>query len=567
MRKYPIGEQDFGGIIKGGFVYVDKTRLIHTLIDSGKYYFLSRPRRFGKSLLLSTIEEIFKGNKELFKGLWIENNWNWERKHPVIHIGISSLDYQELGLKEALTREMDKIAGRFGWVLTSLTLKNKFTELIEKAATQESVVILIDEYDKPIIDYLDDPDKAETNRQVFKEFYSVLKDAGKYIRLLLITGVSRFSKVSIFSDLNNLNDITLHPRYATLTGITQAELESNFAEEITAQQQNNPDILRDLKTWYNGYSWHEGIDTVYNPFSLLSYMDAGVFQNYWFQTGTPGFLIKEVQNNPAFAFLEEELNVGNEALNDLFGKTKTGVGWEHMNPVTLMFQTGYLTIHSYNQQQREYILGYPNLEVKESVLIYLVSGYSGNELGRVRPTVNELGRAFTRNDIPRVIKIIDTLFSTIPNPLWIGARESFFHGLIHNTFQLLGINLESEAHSSNGRADIVVKTTTHIYVMEFKLDGDRHKQSPAPDETDESSTYQQKQGGHKRPLTSSPEGDRPPLIPAGAHTLTPEAKAIEQILQKGYLRPYQLDPRQKTVIGINFSSEKRRVEAYEIKEL
>jgi hypothetical protein len=302
-----------------------------------------------------------------------------------------------------------------------------------------------------------------------------------------------------------------------------AILSHPFTKETVPHRsiQNNPGILQDLKTWYNGYSWNEGLDTVYNPFSLLSYMDAGSFQNYWFQTGTPSFLIKEVRENPAFAFLEKELKVGNEALNDLFGKTdgtNVGAGWEHMNPVTLMFQTGYLTIQSYNRQQREYVLGYPNLEVRESVLIWLVAGYSCNELGRVRPTVNELARAFTGNDIPRVIKIIDTLFATIPSPLWIGARESFFHGLLHNTFQLLGIDLESEAHSSNGRADIIVKTASHIYVMEFKLDGST---------TD----------------------------------------VLNQITEKGYLRPYQLDPRQKAIIGINFSSEKRQVADYEIKEM
>ena len=517
MRKYPIGQQYFRGIRERWFVYVDKTRIIHTLIESGDYYFLSRPRRFGKSLLLSTIEEIFSGSKELFHGLWIQNHWNWEQKHPVIHLSLSQINYQKLGLSEALNKELVLIAKGLGITLEEAELKDKFRELIQKASSQESVVILIDEYDKPIIDYLDDPNKAEGNRQVFKEFYSVLKDASKYIRLLLITGVSRFAKVSIFSDLNNLRDITLSPAYATIAGITQEELESNFAEEISELQKTKPGILNDLKIWYNGYSWNEGAGKVYNPFSLLNFMADRKFENYWFQTGTPTFLIKEVQTNPAFAFLEEELKVSNEALNDLFGKTNAGAGWEHMNPVTLMFQTGYLTIKSYDSNTEFYTLGYPNREVKVSVLTWLVSAYSGRELGRVRPTVNELGNAFISNDIPKVIKIIDTLFSTIPNPLWIGARESFFHGLLHNTFQLLGINLESEAHSSNGRSDMIVKTSTHIYILEFKLDGNA-------------------------------------------------SEALEQVLQKGYLRPYQLDPRQKTAVGINFSSAKRQVEGYELKD-
>jgi hypothetical protein len=258
LRKYPIGLQDFKGIIEDGFMYVDKTRLIHTLIGSGKYYFLSRPRRFGKSLLLSTIKQVFSGNKDLFKGLWIEDHWNWEQKHPVIHIGISSLDYQSLDLYEALSQAMDKLADGLGLLLTSKTLKNKFAELIEKASLKGKVVILIDEYDNPIIDYLDEPDKAEHNRAVFKEFYSVLKDADSYLRFLLITGVSRFSKVSIFSDLNNLEDISLVENMNELAGITQEELESNFIEELDNLafkfKLDKPELLAEIKKWYNGYS-------------------------------------------------------------------------------------------------------------------------------------------------------------------------------------------------------------------------------------------------------------------------------------------------------------------------
>jgi hypothetical protein len=516
LRKYPIGQQYFGGIIKDGFVYVDKTRLIHTLIESGKYYFLSRPRRFGKSLLLSTIGEIFKGSQELFKGLWIENHWNWEQKHPVIYIGISKIPYQDLGLKEALSRTLDKIAVQYHLQLQEDNLKGKFTELIEKTSVNGKVVILIDEYDKPIIDYLEDPDQAETNRQVFKEFYSVLKDADEYIRLLLITGVSRFSKVSIFSDLNNLNDITLHPRYASLAGITQEELESNFAEEITAKQKNNPDILQDLKIWYNGYSWYDGMDTVYNPFSLLSYMDAGIFQNYWFQTGTPSFLINEVRRNPGFSFSENEYKAREDGLQALYNINTEEQ--QHIDPVTLMFQTGYLTIKHFDPKYRLYTLGYPNQEVKESVLTYLVSAYSFQNLRQVGPTVSELAMAFTQNDIPKVIQIVNSLFGKIPYQLWAGARESFFHGLLHNMFQLVGVNPESEVSSAKGRADLIIKTVTHIYIMEFKLDSSA-------------------------------------------------TEALNQISGNGYLWPYQSDPRQKTIIGINFSSEKRQVEDYEIKEV
>lgn len=496
---------------------MDKTKLIYNLIETGKYYFLSRPRRFGKSLLLSTIEEIAKGSKDLFKGLWIYDHWDWNQKYPVIHISFSDIGVQTLGLEQAIFEGLDENAKRLGVSLTKTTIDLQFKELIQKVAEDSKVIILIDEYDKPIIDNLDNFALAETNQAIMKSFYSILKGADQYIRLLLITGVSRFSKVSIFSDLNNLDDISLAKSMNDLVGITQEELETNFSEELNSLPvkfgMDKANFIEEIKKWYNGYSWM-GKNTLYNPFSLLSFMKHGEFKNYWFQTGTPSFLIKEVQENPEFSFSEEGFKVGEEALNDLFGK-KEG---KHMNPVTLMFQTGYLTIKSYSQKDREYVLGYPNLEVKESVLTWLVSAYSFDSLGQVRPTINQLRRAFTSNDIPKVVIIMDTLFAGIPNPLWIGARESFFHGLLHNTFQLLGINPESEVFSSNGRSDFIIKTLTHIYVMEFKLD-----RSPA--------------------------------------------EALQQILQKGYLRPYQLDLRRKTIVGINFSSANRQVETYEIKEM
>ncbi len=356
------------------------------------------------------------------------------------------------------------------------------------------------------------------NRAVFKEFYSVLKDAGKYIRLLLITGVSRFSKVSIFSDLNNLEDISLAESMNDLAGITQEELEDNFAEELDVLAakftMNKSGLLAEIKKWYNGYSW-KGNNTVYNPFSLLCFMKQQSFENYWFQTGTPTFLVKEVRSNPAFSFSENAYKAREDGLLDLYNTNTDG---QHIDPVTLMFQTGYLTIKHFETKYRLYTLGYPNREVRESVLTWLVSAYSFQNLRQVGPTVTDLAIAFAQNDIRKILQIVDTLFALIPYPLWSGAKESFFHGLLQNTFQLLGVNPESEVSSSNGRADLIIKTVTHIYVMEFKLDGSA---------TD----------------------------------------ALNQITEKGYLQPYQSDPRRKTIIGINFSSEKRQVAEWEMKEM
>ncbi len=333
MRKYPIGIQDFRKIREDNFFYVDKTRLIHSLIESGSYYFLSRPRRFGKSLLLSTIKEIFSGSKELFKGLWIEDNRDWEKKHPVIHFKFSQIPYQQIGLEGAIHNELDNIASDFKISLTKENIKEKFTELIRKLAIDERVVILIDEYDKPIIDYLDDIPKAEENRSVFKGFYSVLKDADEYIRLLIVTGVSRFSKVSIFSDLNNLEDISISETMNDLTGITQVELETNFEQELKALAAKEGiteiETLDEVKRWYNGYSWG-GINTLYNPFSLLSLMKQLRFDNFWFHTGTPTFLVKTLKKRGEFLF--DDIRVSSNSLGN----------FDINNPVSapLLFQTG-----------------------------------------------------------------------------------------------------------------------------------------------------------------------------------------------------------------------------------
>ncbi len=510
MRKYPIGIQSFREIINGGFVYVDKTQLIHQLITSGKYYFISRPRRFGKSLLLSTIKEIFKGNKELFQGLWIEDQWDWEQKHPVIHLRLSRIDYQHFGLYEALNREMDAQAKELHIRLTAENLKGKFEELIRKAGANERVVILIDEYDKAIIDYLDDIPVAEENRSVFKSFYSVLKDADEYIRLLLITGVSRFSKVSIFSDLNNLEDITVGKKTNELTGITQAELEANFEEELDLLpaefDTDREGLLGMIKKWYDGYSWG-GKETLYNPFSILSFMKQHEFRNFWFQTGTPTFLVKLIQKKGDFKFEQSQLSeiaLGNFDIEDPL-------------PAALLFQTGYLTIKGYNPVTRNYVLDYPNQEVADSLLDALLSAYRGIFPANSSVTTGNLLEALLANDIPRMMAALNDLIATIPYDHWRADHESVFHIIMHLAFKKIGVDIESEVHSSKGRCDVLIKTATHIYAFELKLDRSAQE-------------------------------------------------ALDQIFEKGYLQPWQADPRQKVAIGINFSSEKREIEQYLVKE-
>src|SRR5690606_6834039 len=307
LRKYPIGLQSFREIRERGFIYIDKTEIIHHLVESGKYYFLSRPRRFGKSLLLDTVEELFKGNKALFEGLWIYDQRDWSQTHPVIHFNFAELPYKEVGLGESISREIARISRRQGVELTGDNLKEQFRELIDQvSAIHGQVVILIDEYDKPLIDYLDDPAKLEAHRAVMKSFYSVLKGQDEHIRLLLLTGVSRFSKVSLFSDLNHLRDISMNGQFDDLVGITQPELERGFAPEIEELQQQERDILIKIRNWYNGYSWG-GVKRVYNPFSILNFMADREFNIYWFQTGAPAFFYDMIRRNPALEFPSGEV--------------------------------------------------------------------------------------------------------------------------------------------------------------------------------------------------------------------------------------------------------------------
>lgn len=505
MRKYPIGLQNFREIREGDYLYIDKTKIIHQLIDSGKYYFLSRPRRFGKSLLMSTINEIFSGSKELFSGLWIENNWNWERKHPVIKMSFSNIGVKTIGFKEAVLLALEDNANRLNITLEATTIDLRFKELIQKAGKKEKVVILIDEYDKPIIDNLEDLPLAEKNRSLIKDLYSILKDADPYIRFLMLTGVSKFSKVSIFSDLNNLEDITLSDTMHDLLGITQTEIEENLKEEIKEladKYKDIPDILQEIRKWYNGYSWN-GTNTVYNPFSLLNFFKSKQFHNFWFETGTPTFLIKQLQKRKVYDFENAKVSA-----NDL-----GNFNIENLLPVTLLFQTGYLTIKDYSYITRLYTLGYPNMEVKASLTEYLLAAYNHTTPSESISLASVIFLALKDNDVDRVITAINTLMASIPYDLWKGATEFYYHTIVHLAFTLVGTYIQSEVHSAEGRCDAIAKTDTHIYVLEFKLD------------------------------RSADE-------------------ALQQIKDKNYLAPYATDKRIKVAIGINFSSESRKVESY-----
>jgi hypothetical protein len=471
MQQLPIGEQNFAKMRRLNMLYVDKTEQIYRLLQGSNYNFLSRPRRFGKSLTLSTIRNIFQGEKELFKGLWIENQWDWSVKHPVVHISFNQIGYAEIGLAAALTKALRQVADDFGVDVKSTTPGLLLRELIlAMAAKHGTVVLLIDEYDKPLIDFLNKNELsiAKENRAILKSFYSGLKDdaAQAALRFFLITGVSKFSQVSLFSDLNYLSDITLNSKYNTLVGYTQEELLQNFEDYLQLLQRkignvDRPALLERIRRWYNGYSW-DGTERVYNPFSILLLFENLNFGDFWFKSGTPTFLINLLK--------EQELYVVDDMR--VSGILFDSYDLENMDARALMFQAGYLTVKQYDPYRNRYTLGYPNREVEEAMNNYLIASLLNRmPVDALRP-VELLEEGFLRNDLPKVIAVINSLLKDLPSHLLDDKTEHFYHALVHLHFRYLGLYLESEVHTSDGRMDALVQTPTHVYIIEFKLNVD-----------------------------------------------------------------------------------------------
>ena len=469
MKHLPIGIQSFGSLIEGNYLYVDKTRGINDLFaDGGKYYFLARPRRFGKSLLISTLLEIFSGNKPLFKDLWIYDKIDF-KIHPVIHIDFTGLNYKTPGrLEETLGRVLEDIAGTYGVSLDPDRYYNeKFKQLIVKLSSKGKVVILIDEYDKPIIDKIEDEEIAAANRDILREFYAIIKTVDQHIRFALITGVSKFSRVSVFSGLNNLRDITLSDKFSTLLGYTEDELRHYFRKRIEAFcKKKNLEIEQlsaNIKGWYNGYSW-DGVNFVYNPHSILNFFQEEKFDNYWFVSATPSFLIKQIRkySTPIEKFENYEAD---KTLFESYDVDK-------MNVVSLLFQTGYITIKRIEEislTSRMYYLSYPNSEVKESFLKHLLSEFSGVLAGRIGSTILLLNEKLNAGDLDDFFEMIKSLFSSIPYNIFVKEKEGYYHSIVYLLLTLMGINLQAEVQTNRGRVDAVVETENAIYIMEFKM--------------------------------------------------------------------------------------------------
>jgi len=508
-KKLALGHQEFSEVIENNCIYVDKTEIIYKLITREKYCFLSRPRRFGKSLIANTIKEVFNANKELFKSLWIYDKWNWEKTNPVIKISFSNIDYATLGLRQAINNQLNTIAESHLILLEMNSVATKFQELITKLSAQTQVVIIIDEYDKPIIDYMDNVPQAEENRDILKNFYSVLKDADKHLRFLFITGVSKFSQVSIFSDLNNLTDITIDKNYSQITGWTKEEIERYFPDYINRAAQEYDQtfeyIMQQIKYWYNGYSW-DGNTRVHNPVSVMNFLSKREFRNYWFSTGTPTFLMKLIKNQELIAFDIENSYTTNDILDRY--------DFKDINFNSLLFQTGYLTIKSNNIFTRRIVLDYPNNEVAESFSKNILNTQTFNNIDKTQTLLFKITDSFLANDIQGFIDSVNYLFKNISYHL-AERKESYYHSLFYLIMKLLGFNIQVEIETIDGRIDAVIKTPENIYIIEFKIDQSAEK-------------------------------------------------AIEQIKYKNYALAYAQENKKICLLGINFETAKHKIEDYKL---
>ncbi len=461
-RRLPIGIQTFRKIRQEDCYYVDKTAYIRRLLDEGTHYFLSRPRRFGKSLFLDTLKEVFEGNEPLFAGLDIHDRWDWLVRHPVLRLDFGSGNFKEAGyLHTSVMAQLDAVAEEAGIAARYDAAPERFRDLIRALHRQvgQRVVVLVDEYDKPILDALEVPDIARANRDFLRGLYSTIKASDAHVRFTFITGVSKFSKVSLFSGLNNLKDITLDPRYAALCGYTEADLDAVFAPEL-------PGLDREqIRDWYNGYSWR-GDEKVYNPFDILLLFDSREFKAHWFETGTPTFLVETLCNRHVSS-LELGQMIGSDELLSTFDV-------DAIATEALLFQTGYLTITDVEDLGGElvYQLGYPNREVRQSLnrslLRYLVKDATRQMANSVR-----LYRLLEANDCTGLETLFHAFFASIPYEWYtnndIANYEGYYASVFYSYFAGLGLDIKVEDSSSHGRLDMAVLFNGRVYLFEFKV--------------------------------------------------------------------------------------------------
>ncbi|MEM8524219.1 MAG: AAA family ATPase [Bacteroidota bacterium] len=529
MKFLPVGRQNFEGIINENLLYVDKTRQVYNLIRQGQLYFMSRPRRFGKSLLVSLFKHLFSGKKELFKDLYIGKETDYDfQEYPVLQFNFANYGAKVTNLEEILSSELDRLAADFNVSINTVSLSLQFQKLVENIAQKgKPVVLLIDEYDKPIVDFLTEVEQARINQGILRRFFGPLKglESAGHLRFLFITGVSKFSKVSLFSDLNNLTDISIHTLSHDLLGITQEELVENFREHITSVATKfdvtEEELLINMKKWYNGYSYN-GETRLYNPFSLLQFFLNQKFSYYWFATGTPTFLVETIRDRGISPREYEQVKANEDFL--------TKFSLEDLNMSGLLFQTGYLTIKDivYRKFIPYYNLSYPNMEVRHAMMSNLVEAFTFKPSSTTNTSLIKMQDALEEGSVEQFINALKVILSSLkynwqPPKQYKSEEEllrmweGYFHAILYVITSYMEMFVEAEIAHYKGRLDLVAETEEYIYLMEFKMDGTAKE-------------------------------------------------ALAQIKTREYAVPYQNSDKKVFLVGINFSNEERNVEDWEAEE-
>lgn len=511
--KYPIGIQNFEKLRQDGYLYIDKTDLVYSLVQTSNCYFLSRPRRFGKSLLISILEAYFLGKKELFKGLAIEKLEQEWTVHPVLHLDLNIEKYDSIdNLTDILNVNLKLWEQTYGSDDAETSVSLRFAGIIRRAYKQTGrrVVVLVDEYDKPLLQSIGNKALQEEFRNTLKPFYGVLKSLDGCIRFALLTGVTKFGKVSVFSDLNNLDDISMNNQYATLCGITEKEIHTNIEEGIrslaSAQNLSYEETCVKLKEMYDGYHFTSDSEGIYNPFSLFNALKNKTFGNYWFETGTPTYLVELLKRNRYNLKDMTETVSSADVLNSIYGDDE---------PIPVIYQSGYLTIKGYNPRFKTYRLGFPNKEVEEGFMNFLIPYYTPIKKEKTAFSIENFVEEIERGDIDSFFRRLQSFFADTPYEL-VRDRELHYQNVLFIVFKLIGLYVKAEYHTSQGRIDLALQTDKYIYVMEFKLEGSAEE-------------------------------------------------ALRQIEEKQYALPFASDKRQVFQIGINFSSQTRNIEKWLVK--
>jgi len=514
MKELPIGVQTFEDIVSGNYIYVDKTGLVYQIANKFKYVFLSRPRRFGKSLLSSTFHSYFAGEKELFDGLEagrLETEWV---KHPVFHFDMSTAKHMnEEQLLEELDKKLDAYERIYGRGEKDVRVNQRLEGLVHRSVEQtgEKAVIIIDEYDAPLLDVMNDRERLVPMRQIMRNFYSPIKSLDPYLRFVFITGINKFAQLSIFSELNNLKNISMLPDFSAVCGISQSELERDFTDQIealaAAEGVSYERALELLKENYDGYHFCAGSEDIYNPFSLLNAFSDRRFGSYWFETATPTYLIERLERKPLD---ERELDRMEYVSVNEFNVSPELTD----NPIPLLYQTGYLTIKDYDRSLDSYTLGYPNKEVRTGFLDSLLAGYNGNNPSG-SSFVLRFNAALRKGDVDEALSRMQSFLAGMPNDLE-NKTEKHYQTIIYLIFSLLGYHIRTEEKSAVGRADAVCWTEDSIYVFEFKVDS------------------------------------------------TAET-ALKQIDDKGYMIPYRFEDGKRLVkVGVNISTATRTIDGWAV---